>query len=614
MGNQQFSNGIEQLNASGLLSARIPIVRCEYFEKDGFIVDVEDGIPTIKCNSARGFFAGIGVLLTNEEKVFHYERTFLGNDFGYLIDCSRNAVPTLSSIKKLLSILAISGYTYIELYTEDTYKIDGENYFGHGRGAYSPKEIAEIVSYAENYGIEVVPCIETLAHLDCLFKSDAYLDINDINDIILCGDDKSYDLIDKMIETCKKSFKSNRINIGCDEAHLTGAGRYTDKFGYKPRFEIIAAHLKRVVQICKKHGLTPYSWGDMFFREAFGGYLQTEKKTIPPEIKKAVPDGLRLMHWDYYNVEEEKYSLMFEAFKELGGEYPLFATGAWKWTGFAPGYGLTEKTALPALRACAECGVKDVLVTGWGDDGAEASLFSSIGSLILLGTADCDGEASFALADKLCSLITGYTYSELKDLGSPDKTYEGEFMMVNSSKYTLYNDVMTGAFDMHIGEDFSGKFKRCAQSLNSYAERKTPFSYIFETLAALCEADELKSEIACNLRKAYLNGDKDGVGRALKLTEEAIEKEEKFLRLLRTQWMKENKPFGFDVLTLRIGGQIYACKNAYERLRGYLSGEVDRLEELEEERLTYLKNVPDVWPKPNILANKWRVFVTSGNL
>ncbi len=84
--------------------------------------------------------------------------------FGVMIDCSRNAVPNLSELKKLLSIIAKMGYNCAMLYTEDTYEVENEPYFGYKRGRYSMEEIRELDSYAKEIGIELIPYIQTLAH------------------------------------------------------------------------------------------------------------------------------------------------------------------------------------------------------------------------------------------------------------------------------------------------------------------------------------------------------------------------------------------------------------------------------------------------------------------
>ena len=90
------------------------------------------------------------------------------DSIGVMLDCSRNAVLKVPTVKKYIRLLACMGYDTLMLYTEDTYEIDGEPYFGYLRGRYSKSEIREIDSYARIFGIELVPCIQTLAHMNSI--------------------------------------------------------------------------------------------------------------------------------------------------------------------------------------------------------------------------------------------------------------------------------------------------------------------------------------------------------------------------------------------------------------------------------------------------------------
>ena len=53
--------------------------------------------------------------------------------FGVMLDMSRNAVMKPSEVKQFADIIKSFGYNMIQLYTEDTYEIYGEPYFGYLR-------------------------------------------------------------------------------------------------------------------------------------------------------------------------------------------------------------------------------------------------------------------------------------------------------------------------------------------------------------------------------------------------------------------------------------------------------------------------------------------------
>ena len=76
---------------------------------------------------------------------------------GLMVDCSRNAVLNVESIKKLIDLMNIMGYDSLQLYTEDTYEVEGEPYFGYKRGKYSINEIQEIDEYAKSKNVKLIP-------------------------------------------------------------------------------------------------------------------------------------------------------------------------------------------------------------------------------------------------------------------------------------------------------------------------------------------------------------------------------------------------------------------------------------------------------------------------
>ena len=143
---------------------------------------------------------------------------------GVMIDLSRNAVMSMPALKSFLSTLKKFGYNTVFLYMEDTYQVEGEEYFGYMRGRYSLEEMKEIDSLCASLGIEAIPCIQTLAHMKTYFKW-GQVGV-DCDDILLVDEPRTYELISNMFKTLSKCFRSKRIHIGMDEAHMLGRGKY----------------------------------------------------------------------------------------------------------------------------------------------------------------------------------------------------------------------------------------------------------------------------------------------------------------------------------------------------------------------------------------------------
>ena len=58
------------------------------------------------------------------------------------------------------------GYQEVYLYTEDTYDLPDYPFFGYMRGKYSPEEIRFLDEKSCSLGLELIPCIQTLGHLE----------------------------------------------------------------------------------------------------------------------------------------------------------------------------------------------------------------------------------------------------------------------------------------------------------------------------------------------------------------------------------------------------------------------------------------------------------------
>merc|ERR1711871_390616 len=265
--------------------------------KAGYSIKLAPMDVTVEYTDTISAFRALGWLLG--EKPFQRgsvmtsmsQRAF--DSQGILLDVSRNAVLKVDTIKFLLRHMALSGVNQLFLYLEDTYELMGEPFFGYMRGRYSWPQLNAIDVYARNMGIEVVPTIQTLGHLENLLQWPDYEHIKDTDDVLLT----EYQLLDKMVKFLSTAFKSSRIHVGMDEAHGVGTGKSLALFGCTDPSDVIARHLTKVLSICNQYNKRPMMWGDMFFRLASPtrDYYDTEHSNIP-KLVKAVRVLWRLHH------------------------------------------------------------------------------------------------------------------------------------------------------------------------------------------------------------------------------------------------------------------------------------------------------------------------------
>ncbi len=523
--------------------------------------------------------------------------------FGVMLDFSRNAVMNLPSIKKWIDLTADMGYNTLLLYMEDTYEVDNQPYFGHLRGRYSQKELKEIDDYAFEKGMEVIPCIQTLAHLNAIFRWPHYMKMWDCDDILLAGDDKVYQLVEDMFSTLAKCFRSRVVNIGMDEAHMLGRGQYMTKNGVHDRSEILVDHLNKVAKIAAGHGLEVTMWADMFFRLASGGDYYVEELHVSDEVKAKIPDNVNLIYWDYYSSDKKRYDKQIKMHSAIK-EGIWFAGGIWSWTGFTPHNSFSIDATTAALESCIENKVENVFLTMWGDNGSECSKFSCLPALYY-SAEYAKGNTDLEAIKKGFEEKYGIpfdTFMLLELTGTPDARKADH--PLNPAKYMLYNDCFMGIFDGTVEDSDAASYTVCAEKLAAMKNEPT-WGYLFETMEALCNAMALKYDIGLRTRKAYLAKDKKALSALIADYTKLIEKITLFYTAFKNQWEKENKPHGFDVQDIRLGGLIRRVEHCKERLQSYLDGKLERIEELEEPVLDW-QGKGEVETAGAIPYNQWK--------
>lgn len=524
------------------------------------------------------------------------------NMLCYMADMSRNAVYNLKTCKRMIRYLALMGYDSMMLYTEDTYEIPEYPYFGRMRGRFSQQELRELDDYADMFGIELIPCIQALAHLNAIFRWPSLEPMQDINDILLVGDEKTYQLIESAIKSCAASFRSRRINLGMDEAHRLGLGRYLIRNGYEKKSDIMLKHLDRVMGICRENGFAPMIWSDMFFRMQFGTYYVKEGE-ITPEVMEKVPEGLTLIYWDYYNKDRQILDHMVHCHKQFNRP-TAFAGGAWKWSGFAPHNAKSLAVSEAQIRSCLDGGIADMIVTGWGDDGAEASQFSILPTMLYWAEMGYGNEGDLAARSIEC-FDAAYDDLLLFDLPDMLPGIDPEKKVCSPCKYLLYNDPIEGLMDAHVDAATAADgFRKNAERLLAKADDKN-FGKIYASLGALCRLMVHKCDFTIRLRNAYFANDratmetmaKDEIPLMVKLLEE-------FHIAFRAQWYDENKTYGFEIQDTRLGGVRERLLSAQLRILSYLEGDIDRIEELHEPVLP-VNNSYNQEGSPYIQHNSW---------
>ena len=188
----------------------------------------------------------------------------------------------------------------------------------------------------------------------------------------------------------------------------------------------------------------------------------------------------------------------------------------------------------------------------------------------------------------------------LLDLPSSVKVENNEG---NMDKIMLYSDPFLGFYDCKVNDDKSEEklYKEFAEKLKPMCSHPE-FGYLFEVAETLCRLLSVKYTLGVRTREAYKSGDVKEIIERYKQAEKMLDE---FYKAIKTRWYREEKPFGFEIIDIRLGGLKQRLIHCREVLEQFDSGLIDIIEELELEVLDVdLKLQYNIWQRivsPNII-------------
>jgi len=338
-------------------------------------------------------------------------------------------------------------------------------------------------------------------------------------------------------------------------------------------------------------GLEPMMWGDMFFNSP-GTNSYYNNEPVRQEAIDAMPEGMRLVYWDYYHNNSEDFYLDYIDKHRMFCE-PLFAGGIWTWCSFGANWGRTFNSTNYALSACKRRSLREVFATVWGDCDTECDINATLIGLVLY--AEHGYSAEIPLEDTLRArfeYVCGGSYDDFMALQLIDHYGEGAMESLSSSnpsKCLMWQDILCGLFDKNIeGVPFDEHYTQLAARFAEAKERGTRLDFVMEYYYRVCDALALKSTMGLKLTKAYKAGD-------TKRLEDLVKRELPELRRRitalrdchRLVWLRNNKALGWEVFDARYGTVLTRIDSACAVITMYLEGTLETIGELDEERLGF---------------------------
>ncbi|MCF6269021.1 MAG: family 20 glycosylhydrolase [Melioribacteraceae bacterium] len=343
-------------NISEIIDLKAPLYNQSYQ------LIITDKNITITAISNRGLFYGAMSLIQMIENVPTNEiRTGIITDYpdmelrGISDDISRGQVSNITNFKRIIDFIARYKMNVYMPYLEDMLEFEKYPSIGIGRGRLSKSEVKEIVEYATERYIDVIPAFQTLGHFENILTQKEFVDYAEFPGAasLAVTEAKTYTFIEDMLNVVFELFPSKYINIGADESYDVGYGKSKELTKRVGKSKVHAEHYKKVFDICRKNGKKIMMYGDVILNHT--------------KILELIPNDVTIIDW-HYGANTSYPST--DIFKDAGFKY-IISPSVWNFRTTFPTY----QIALPNIKTIIGDGLLNgssgMINSNWGDYGAE---------------------------------------------------------------------------------------------------------------------------------------------------------------------------------------------------------------------------------------------------
>ena len=279
---------------------------------------------------------------------------------GFMMDVSHGALPTEDEIKRQIDFLARWKVNQYYLYAEAQIELRGYDLVNPD-DRYSQDQIRQIVAYARDRHVDVIPWPNFYGHLHELFRIERYANLSlfphgdEINPL----NEQAQALLEDWTRQLAALFPSPWFNVGFDEQwELSRAKRILGN-SVDPA-QVYVNQLKRSAELLHQLNKRP-----MFLANPCGGSREFSQR---PELIAELPAYIVAAPWRFYPAFEDlpDYSACVAPFaREHIATFVV--PGIWCWDNIAPDFTRSFENIDGFALAARKYGSLGLINSGWND-------------------------------------------------------------------------------------------------------------------------------------------------------------------------------------------------------------------------------------------------------
>ena len=482
---------------------------------------------------------------------------------GVSDDISRGPVPTVDYIKRQIRTEAYFKMNMHSFYMEHTFDARSHPLIGPEGGSLTPAEIRDLVAYAHNYHVELVPEQQTFGHLHKTLRLEKYAELAETpyGDVLSPQQPGSYKLIQDWYKELNDLFPGQFFHIGEDETFELGEGQSKVEAQAKGVGAVYFEHLNRVRDLLKPYNRKLMFWGDIALHH--------------PDLIGLIPKDMIVMNWQYGARDDFMSSI--KPFQDAGLQQ-FVCPGAQTWNQIFPNTEAAAKNIINFVRDGQRAGAIGMMNTTWDDDGE--SLYEMAWYPLALGAAASWQEGALDRAEFDKNFAWSFYRAQGNELTLANTTLGSVGATISNGATTdelFWRDPFTTQF-INQSRTNADKIKQLRLAVEnteeSLIENGSAVRRNRESLAALRLAArrfdhlgrryEVMQKFSDQYWDAYLNlGDRVKARRLRYYTgaiynnlREMAEELSILKEDYRRQWLAENRPYWLDSILARYDQMI----------------------------------------------------------
>jgi hexosaminidase len=298
---------------------------------------------------------------------------------GFHDDISRGPVPTLDFQKKQIRTLAAYKVNFFSPYFEHTLAYDSNPLIAPPGGAMTHADVKELVAYAANYHVDIIPEQEAFGHLHHALKYEIYSPLAETphGHVLAPGQPGSLPFIKQMFAEINSLFPSRFVHLGADETFELGRGQTADRVKAVGLGVVYLDFLRQIADALRPSGKKLLFWGDVALSS--------------PELVGTIPKDLIAVPWSYG--VDTSYVRLIAPFRNVGME-TWVAPGVSSWNRVYPNNAIALVNIQRFVRDGQKLGATGMINTSWDDDGEALFNQTWYGDLFGAAAAWQEGESS----------------------------------------------------------------------------------------------------------------------------------------------------------------------------------------------------------------------------